>query len=105
MLDARERAAEAGFAHERDVAFHAKVRRDRMFGRWAGHLMGLRGDAAENYASDLMLSNIEGDDDRLIAAGQADLARSGVRGRRASDGRLRRKLARLGALADAYVRG
>ena len=106
MVDARERAAEAAFVHEHDLAFQAHSRRDRMFGRWAGHLMGLRGRAAEDYARDLMLSNVERKDDTaLIAIVQADLARRGVGGLCATEERLRRKLERLGALTDAHPRG
>ncbi|MDR4307275.1 DUF1476 family protein [Chelatococcus sambhunathii] len=106
MLDARERAAEAGFAHERDAEFQAHARRDRTFGRWVARLIGLRGEAAEEYARDLMLSNIERKtDETLIADAQADLARRGVSGVKASEERLRRKLERLGALKDAHPRG
>ncbi|WP_164919582.1 ATPase inhibitor subunit zeta [Hansschlegelia zhihuaiae] len=106
MLEQRERAAESGFVHERDVAFQAHARRDRMFGRWVGHLIGLSGAAADDYGRTLMLSNVEGgSDETLLAAVRTDLAKHGVFGVRATEERLQRKLERLGALADAHLRG
>jgi hypothetical protein len=106
MLETREHAAEAGFVHERDVAFQARALRDRMFGRWAGRLMGLGSTAVEDYARALMLSNIErSNDESLLAIVRGDLAKRGVSGPRASEERLQRKLERFGAIADAHLRG
>jgi len=106
MFDTRERAAEAKFVHERDAAFQAHAHRDRMFGRWAARLMGLRGAAIEDYARSLMFSDMEGvGDEALLARVQSDLAQGGVAGPRAAEDRLQRKLERLHALARADLDG
>ena len=106
MFETRERAAEAKFVHERDVAFQAHAHRDRMFGRWAARLMGLRGPAIENYARSLMFSDVESvDDEALLARVRSDLAERDVAGPRAAEDRLRRKLERLNALARADLGG
>ncbi|MGA0532435.1 ATPase inhibitor subunit zeta [Hansschlegelia sp. KR7-227] len=104
MLEHREAAAEARFVHERDVAFEAHARRDRMFGRWAAHLMGMKGEAVEDYARALMLTDVaQAGDDGVLDRVLEDLAEHGVVGVRASEDRLRRKLERLHATAQSLL--
>jgi hypothetical protein len=100
MLETRARAEEAKFALDHDAAFKAHARRDRMFGRWAAHLLGLRGEAAEGYALELMRDDAEsaGDDRVLLRVGD-DLRSAGVAAAVFCEDRLRRKLERLAAIA------
>lgn len=50
----REKAEEAKFAHDAELAFRVNARRVKLLGLWvAGHL-GMTGNAAEAYARDLV---------------------------------------------------
>lgn len=103
MFETRERAEEAKYVHQRDVAFQVRALRDRMFGRWAARLMGMRNEAVEHYARYLAVSDIDGDDGQLIMVVRENLADFGVVGHRASEGRLRRKLKRFHDIARTHL--
>jgi len=64
----RKRAQEARFAHDADLRFKAEARRAKLVGLWAASKMGLSGDEASSYASELVAADFE-------EAGDADLAR------------------------------
>ncbi len=57
-FDERERGFEARFAHDAEFQFKAEARRDRLVGLWAGGLMGLTGEALENYALSVMRADL-----------------------------------------------
>jgi hypothetical protein len=63
-FDKREEAFEKKFAHDQDMQFRARARRDKMLGLWAAEKLGLSGGDAEVYATELMASEIDtpGDD-------------------------------------------
>lgn len=63
-FDKREEAFEKKFAHDQEMRFRARARRDKMLGLWAAEKIGLSGSDAELYATELMASEIEtpGDD-------------------------------------------
>ncbi len=42
-FDEREQAYEAKFAHDEELGFKAKARRDRRFGAWVAAQLGLTG--------------------------------------------------------------
>lgn len=78
----RERAEENKYAHDSEMMFKAKVRRDRKVGLWvAEEFLKLSGDEAANFASEVVASDFEkpGDDDviefvmKKIAEAGADL--------------------------------
>lgn len=54
ILDDRERAFEAKFAHDNEVAFRISTLRDRMLGMWAANLLGKSEDEARIYADALL---------------------------------------------------
>ena len=56
-FDERERAYEAKFAHDEELRFKAKARRDKALGVWAAAQLGLSGAAAENYAKEVLRSD------------------------------------------------
>jgi hypothetical protein len=58
ILDDRERAFEAKFAHENEVAFRISTLRDRMLGMWAANLMGKSEDEARAYADALLREDL-----------------------------------------------
>jgi hypothetical protein len=99
-FDEREHAFEAKFAHDQELRFMAKVRRDRRFGAWVAGQLGLTGATAENYATELVRSDVaHPGDEAIIERVLGELKEKGV----ASDERtLKVKLADLmdGAVAE-----
>ena len=75
----REKAYENKFAHDAELKFKAEARRNRMLGRWAAGEMGMSGDEAEAYATEVVKADFEeaGDDDVLRKV-SADFAAKGV---------------------------
>jgi hypothetical protein len=58
MMDSRERAFEAYFVHQEDLAFTTATLRNRLMALWAGERMGLNGGALEAYAKDVVLQSL-----------------------------------------------
>ena len=78
-FDEREKAFEAGFAHQQEAEFKAEARRDRLLGLWAGELLGLSGDALQNYALAVMRADLrEPGDEDVYEKIVADFAEKGV---------------------------
>jgi hypothetical protein len=64
-FDKREEGFERKFAHDEEVRFKARARRNKLLGLWAAQKLGLAGDAAEAYAKEIVAVDFEepGDDD------------------------------------------
>ena len=77
-FDDRESAFEAKFAHDEEMQFKAAARRNKLLGLWAAELLGKSGDAAEDYAKEVVRSDLEevGDEDvfRKVAGDLGDKA-------------------------------
>ncbi|MGI9393122.1 MAG: DUF1476 domain-containing protein [Boseongicola sp.] len=77
-FDDRENAFENKFAHDTEMQFKAEARRNKLLGLWAAELMGKAGDAADDYAKEVVKADFEeaGDDDvlRKVASDLGDLA-------------------------------
>ena len=78
-FDDRERHEETRFKHDQEQLFKARNRGNKIFGLWVAGQLGLTGDAASNYAKDVVLADFElpGDDD-IFTKVNADLAAKGV---------------------------
>jgi hypothetical protein len=65
QFDDRERAFEAKFAHDQDVAFRIIARRNRLLGHWAAKRMGLTPEETDAYAKAVVQADFEevGDED------------------------------------------
>lgn len=61
-FDKREEGFEQQFAHDEELKFKATARRDRLLGLWAAEKLGLTGPAAETYAKELVVADIENHD-------------------------------------------
>ena len=63
--DKREEGFERKFAHDEEVRFKARARRNKLLGLWAAQKLGLSDDAAEAYAKEIVAVDFEepGDDD------------------------------------------
>lgn len=60
-FDERENAFEEKYAHDEELKFKAKVRRDRLLGLWAAEKLGKTGAAAEQYAASLAAAEVQKD--------------------------------------------
>ena len=78
-FDDRERHEETRFKHEQELAFKARNRGNRMFGLWIAEQLGLSGEAADDYAKDVVIADFEapGDDD-IFTKVKADLAAKSI---------------------------
>lgn len=83
----RERAEEAKFAMDSDLAFRISARRDRLLGYWAAEKMKLTPEETEAYAKAVIQANFEeaGDEDVIrkvlgdLVAADCDIDEAGVR--------------------------
>lgn len=55
----RERAFENKFAHDAEMQFRAVARRNKALGLWAAGLLGKTGQAAEDYAMEVIRADFE----------------------------------------------
>ena len=58
-FDKREAAEEGKFAHDEELLFKARARRDKLVGQWAAERLGLSGAAAESYAAEVVTVDLE----------------------------------------------
>lgn len=79
-FDEREKGFERKFQHDQEFAFKVKARRNKLLGLWAAERLGLKGDAAEAYARDVIAADLQkpGDQD-VIDKVAGDFANKGVK--------------------------
>ncbi len=58
-FDKRREGYESKFAHDQDLKFKATARRNKLLGLWAAEKLGLSGQAAEDYAKDVVKADFE----------------------------------------------
>jgi hypothetical protein len=101
-FDKREEGFELKFAHEEEVRFKARARRNKMLGLWAAEKLGLAGAAAEAYAKDVVIADFEGTgDDVVFGKLRRDFDAKGVA---QSDHQIRRTMEELTAKAIEDVK-
>lgn len=100
-LTEREKAFEAKYQHDQEVAFKVNVRRNKLLGLWAAGLMKLSKDEAATYAKKVVESDFErpGDSD-VLAKVLKDVTARGVE---LSEYRLRKEMDRLLAVAKSEI--
>ena len=62
----REHGFEAKFAHDQEVMFKAKARRDALMARWAATQLGLSGPDAEAYVQSLVTLSVQKDHEQVL---------------------------------------
>ncbi|HEY1299926.1 MAG TPA: DUF1476 domain-containing protein [Stellaceae bacterium] len=62
----REKEFEARFKHDEELRFKVAARRNRLVGLWAAQRLGLTGDEAEAYASEIVAAQFQPGGDRHI---------------------------------------
>jgi hypothetical protein len=101
-FDKREEGFEKQFAHDEELRFKAKARRNRMLGLWAAEKLGLSGADAQAYAKEVVLADLEqGGDDNVFRKIRTDFDGKGVP---QSDHQIRRTMDELMARAVAEVK-
>ena len=97
-FDDRENAFENKFAHDAEMQFKAEARRNKLLGLWAADLLGKTGDAADEYAKEVIKSDFE-------EAGDEDVYRkvSGDLGDKVDEATIRGKMHSLMAEAKAQL--
>jgi hypothetical protein len=100
-FDDRQKGFENKFVHDQQLAFKAVVRRNKLLGLWAAELMGLKGDAADVYAKEVVKADFEevGEED-VFRKIRGDLDAKGVQ---QSDHQIRRRMDELMSEARAQV--
>ena len=75
----REKGFEEKFRHDQELRFRVLARRNKLLGQWAAEKLGLKGDAGEQYAKDVVAADFQkpGDDDVLDKVAK-DLADKGL---------------------------
>jgi hypothetical protein len=58
LFDEREKAFEAKFQQDEELAFKVTARRDKLLGRWVAEMLGLSGADAERYALSIVASDV-----------------------------------------------
>ena len=78
-FDERERAFEAKYTRDEDLAFRIAARRNKLLGRWAAAQMGLTPEETDAYATAVVQADFEeaGDED-VIRKLLGDLTAAGV---------------------------
>jgi hypothetical protein len=100
-FDEREHAYEAKFARDQELRFKAKARRDKALGVWAAAQLGLSGAAAEDYAKEVLRSDVNRTEDGgLIEKVLGDFRAKGVA---LDESTLKKKLVELMAQAVADI--
>jgi hypothetical protein len=78
-FDEREHAFEAKLAHDEELKFKARARRDKWVGLWAAGKLGKTGAAAEDYATRIVATEIQKDSaGEILKTLRADFDRAGV---------------------------
>jgi hypothetical protein len=62
----REKAFEDKWAHDEDLRFKVLARRNKLLGRWAATEMGLKGQAADDYAGAVVQAELSKDGDEAV---------------------------------------
>jgi hypothetical protein len=58
-FDKREEGYEQKFAHDEELQFKAHARRNKLVGLWAAEKLGLTGTAAEAYAKEAVIVDLD----------------------------------------------
>src|SRR5579885_1773684 len=78
-FDEREHAFEEKYAHDEELRFKARVRRDKRLGLWAAEKLGKSGPEAENYAASLAVAEMRKDSaEQILKTLRADFDRASL---------------------------
>ncbi|MSP88713.1 MAG: DUF1476 domain-containing protein [Alphaproteobacteria bacterium] len=100
-FDEREKAFENKFKRDQELQFKVTARRNKLLGLWAAEQMGIKGDAAEAYAKEIVAADLDraGDSD-VVDRVLKDFAAKGVDH---DASKVRREMERLMGVAKEQV--
>lgn len=76
----REKSFEKKFQRDQELAFKAKARRNKLLGLWAAARMGLKDEAADTYAGEVVSAALDHPgDDGVVEKVTRDLAAKGIK--------------------------
>ncbi|MGE0666610.1 MAG: DUF1476 domain-containing protein [Sphingomonadales bacterium] len=101
QFDNREKAFESKYAHDQELQFKVMARRNKLLGLWAAGEMGITGDAATQYAIEVVKADFEeaGDED-VYRKVKADLDAKQVA---VTEHRVRKEMEDLMAVAKQQI--
>jgi hypothetical protein len=78
-FEKRQKGFESKWAHDEELRFKVFARRNKLLGLWAAGELGLKGDAAEAYAKEVVAADFQkaGDED-VFEKVRDDFAAKGV---------------------------
>jgi hypothetical protein len=98
----REETFEHLYAHDEELRFKAKARRDRLLGLWAAEKLGMSAADAEAYARDMVAADVtESSEEALYQRIRRDFDAANVA---QSEHQIRRTMSELLAKAVAEVK-
>jgi hypothetical protein len=100
-FEERQKGFEKKFEKDQELQFKATARRNKLLGLWAAQLMGVKDEAAESYAREVVRADFEtpGEED-VFRKVYGDLhAKALVQ----SEGQVRRKMEELFAIAREQI--
>ncbi|MDI4664178.1 DUF1476 domain-containing protein [Xanthobacter autotrophicus] len=101
-FDKREEGFEKRFALDEEARFKAVARRNKKLGLWAAQILGLSGEAAEAYAKEVVVADLqEAGDEDVFRKLRGDFDAKGVE---VSDHQIRRNMDEFLAAAAAEVK-
>ncbi|MBP2152242.1 DUF1476 domain-containing protein [Xanthobacter autotrophicus DSM 597] len=101
-FDKREEGFEKAFALDEETRFRALARRNKKLGLWAAEKLGLTGEAAQEYAKEVVVADLqEAGDEDVFRKLRADFDARNVD---VSDHQIRRNMDELLAVAAAEVK-
>ncbi|MFG1295940.1 MULTISPECIES: DUF1476 domain-containing protein [Xanthobacter] len=101
-FDKREEGFEKRFALDEETHFKALARRNKKLGLWAAQMLGLSGEAAEAYAKEVVIADIqEAGDEDVFRKLRGDFDAKGVV---VSDHQIRRNMEEFLAAATLEVK-
>src|ERR1700745_3227302 len=77
-FDKREEGFEKKFAVDEELKFKAEARRNRLLGLWAADRQGISGDAASDYARDIITADFDEAGHGALRKVTADLTANGI---------------------------
>jgi hypothetical protein len=101
-FEKRKSGEEAKFALDQELRFKANARRNKLLGLWAADLMGVSGDAAAAYATEVVKADFEapGDDD-VFRKIRLDFDKAGVQ---LTDHQIQRQMEELMSTAIQQIK-
>ena len=101
QFDDRQKGQEAKFAFDAEKKFKAEARRNKLLGIWAAELLGLTGDAANAYATEVVAADfVEAGEEDVFRKVAGDLQAKGVS---VGEDVIRQQMARLVQVANEQI--